>query len=347
MLGDDMKHEIDLKKYTIRTDLVVDLLESKDLEGVKVEEVEKNGIHITDVFVEDDENLLGKKKGRYTTIDFQDVTDKTNAKNVEDVFVEYLKKFLEQEGISFDQKALVVGLGNEDSTPDSLGPKTVKQVLVTKYLFDMEEVTPSSDYRNVSSFIPGVMATTGYESSDIINSLIKIGKPNFILVVDALASSAISRVNKTIQISNTGILPGSGIGNKRKELSKETLGIPVISIGVPTVIDAIVLVSDTIQYLLKHFSYHKEHINQNKLAPITSIDTSKQQEELSKEEKETLLGEVGQLSEEELQELIFEVLTPIGYHMVVTPKEVDFVVQKLGDVIASGINRALHKNFDN
>ena len=237
-----MKHEIDLKKYTIRTDLVVDLLESKDLEGVKVEEVEKNGIHITDVFVEDDENLLGKKKGRYTTIDFQDVTDKTNAKNVEDVFVEYLKKFLEQEGISFDQKALVVGLGNEDSTPDSLGPKTVKQVLVTKYLFDMEEVTPSSDYRNVSSFIPGVMATTGYESSDIINSLIKIGKPNFILVVDALASSAISRVNKTIQISNTGILPGSGIGNKRKELSKETLGIPVISIGVPTVIDAIVLV---------------------------------------------------------------------------------------------------------
>ncbi|MDE5587177.1 MAG: GPR endopeptidase, partial [Bacilli bacterium] len=342
-----MKHEIDLKNYAIRTDLIVDLLASKEMDGVIVQEEKFKDVHVSDVIVEKEENGLGKKPGRYVTIDFQDVTDKKNAMEVEDVFVKYLKEFLEEENISFDKKALVVGLGNDDSTPDSLGPKAVKQVLVTKYLFDMEEVTPSSEYRNVASFIPGVMAMTGYESSDIISSLISVGKPDFILVIDALASSAISRVNKTIQISNTGILPGSGIGNKRKELSKETLGIPVISIGVPTVIDAIVLVSDTIQYLLRHFSYHKDFFGKNKLAPVTSIDTSNYEKELSSEEKETLLGEVGQLSEEELQELIFEVLTPIGYHMVVTPKEVDFVVSKLGTILANGINRTLHKNFDN
>ncbi len=342
-----MKHEIDLKKYTIRTDLVVDLLASKELDGITVREEEKGQIHVTDVLVKEEKNSLEKKKGRYVTIDFKDVTDKKNAKEVESVFVKYLKDFLEEENLSFDAKVLVVGLGNDDSTPDSLGPKTVKQVLVTKYLFDMEEVNPSKEYRNVASFIPGVMATTGYESSDIIHSLITTSKPDFILVIDALASSAISRVNKTIQISNTGILPGSGIGNKRKEISKETLGIPVISIGVPTVIDAIVLVSDTIQYLLRHFSYHKKYFNKNKLAPITSIDPSNFNENLSLEEKETFLGEVGQLSEEELQELIFEVLTPIGYHMVVTPKEVDFVVSKLATILANGINRTLHKNFDN
>lgn len=341
-----MGHEIDLKNYTIRTDLVVDLLDSKELDGIVVKEEQKDDIHVTDVLVQREENPLGKKMGRYVTIDFQDVTDKKNAKSVENIFVKYLKEFLEEEKITFDQKALVVGLGNDDSTPDSLGPKAVKEVLVTKYLFDLKEVNPSPDYRNVASFIPGVMAMTGYESSDIIHSLISIGKPDFILVVDALASSAISRVNKTIQISNTGILPGSGIGNKRKELSKETLGIPVISIGVPTVIDAIVLVSDTIQYLMRHFSYHKKFLNKNKLAPITSINPSDYKESLSSEEKETLLGEVGQLTEEELQELIFEVLTPIGYHMVVTPKEVDFVVSKLGNLIANGINRTLHKNFD-
>lgn len=342
-----MKHEIDLKKYEIRTDLVVDLLEEKELQGISVKEEEIEDIKVTDVSVLEDENPLNKKKGRYITISFKDVTDKNNQKKLEDVLIRYLKDLLKDEGILDDDKALVVGLGNSDSTPDSLGPKVVKDVLVTKYLFDLPEVNPSSDYRNVACFIPGVMASTGYESSDLIKSLITIDKPSFVLVIDSLASSAISRVNQTIQLSNTGILPGSGIGNKRKELSKETLGIPVISIGVPTVIDAIVLVSDTIGYLLKHFSYHKKFYQKNKLVPITSIDPSSHEENLSKEERENLLGEVGQLSEEELQELIFEVLTPIGYHMVVTPKEVDFVVLKIATIITNAINRSLHKKFDN
>ncbi len=342
-----MKHEIDLKKYEIRTDLVADLLSEGKIEGISTSEEQYKAVHVLDVLIHEKNNPLNKRPGRYVTIEFKDVTDKNNAKDVEDVFIKYLKEFLKDENISFDKKALIVGLGNRDSTPDSLGPKVVEDVLVTKYLFDMEEVTPSSDYRNVSCFIPGVMASTGFESRDMIESLVSLGKPDFLIVVDALASSAISRVNQTIQISNTGIHPGSGVGNKRKELSKETLNIPVISIGVPTVIDAIVLVSDTIQFLYQHFSYHMKNINKNKLAPITMIDPSKCEEELTEEEKENLLGHIGSLSEEELQELIYEVLTPIGYHMVVTPKEVDFIVLKLASLIASGINRTLHKNFDN
>jgi len=248
-----MKHEIDLKKYEIRTDLVADLLSEGKIEGISTSEEQYKAVHVLDVLIYEKNNPLNKRPGRYVTIEFKDVTDKNNAKDVEDVFIKYLKEFLKDENISFDKKALIVGLGNRDSTPDSLGPKVVEDVLVTKYLFDMEEVTPSSDYRNVSCFIPGVMASTGFESRDMIESLVSLGKPDFLIVVDALASSAISRVNQTIQISNTGIHPGSGVGNKRKELSKETLNIPVISIGVPTVIDAIVLVSDTIQFLYQHF----------------------------------------------------------------------------------------------
>lgn len=347
MIGENMKHEIDLKNYTIRTDLVVDLLGEEELDGVEVEKQVHGEVETTDVRITKKENPLNKKMGRYVTIFFSDVTDKKNAKEVEDVFLSVFKDFLEQEGMTKEKKALVVGLGNIDSTPDSLGPRVAKQILVTRYLFELDGVEPEKGYRNVASFIPGVMASTGYESGDMIESLIHTFHPDFLVVIDALASSAISRVNRTIQITDTGILPGSGIGNKRKELSKEGLGIPVISIGVPTVIDAIVLVSDTIQYLFQHFSYHKDFYHKTKLAPITSIDTKDYEEHLSYEEKEKLLGQIGHLSEEELQELIFEVLTPIGYHMVVTPKEVDFVIDKLGKIVANGINRAFHQNFDN
>ena len=275
------------------------------------------------------------------------MTDSKNRKEVEEAFVKAFRTILDQEKIQEKQTALVVGLGNMDSTPDALGPKVAKQVLVTRYLFEIDGVTPEEGYRNVASFIPGVMANTGYESGDMIQSLIQTFHPDFLIVIDALASSAISRVHRTIQITDTGIYPGSGVGNKRKELSKELLGIPVISVGVPTVIDAIVLVSDTIQYLFQHFSYHKDFYHKTKLAPITSIDTQSYEDHLSYEEKEKLLGQVGHLSEEELQELIFEVLTPIGYHMVVTPKEVDFVIEKLSVILANGLNRVLHSSFDN
>lgn len=342
-----MNKEIDMKHYNVRTDLVVDLFElDSDQSNIKISKDQVENIEITDIDILDEDNSLNKKRGKYITISFQDVTDKENKKKVEEVLTSCIKRMLEHLNITYDKKGLIIGLGNIESTPDALGPKTVKKVLVTKYLFDTDGITVSSNYRNTSSFVPGVLATTGMESSDMIKGIINESKPDFLIVIDALASSSIDRINKTIQMTDSGINPGSGIGNNRKEISKDILGIPVISIGIPTVIEAIVLVSDTIQYMYKHLSYNKDNLNKNKLIPITSRDYSKYEKELTKEEKQTFLGQVGLLSEEETKELIFEVLTPINYNMMVTPKEIDFLMEQLSDVIANSINCALHKNFD-
>ncbi|BBP90856.1 hypothetical protein BsIDN1_44740 [Bacillus safensis] len=124
---------------------------------------------------------------------------------------------------------------------------------MTRHLFELQPENVQEGYRPVSSLSPGVMGLTGIETSDIIQGVIERSKPDFVIAVDALAARAVERVNTTIQISDTGIHPGSGVGNKRKELSKETLGIPVIAIGVPTVVDAVTIASDTIDYVLKHF----------------------------------------------------------------------------------------------
>lgn len=342
-----MKNEKDLKKYQIRTDLLVDIFDRvENDDGILINNKTINDIEVLDVVITKDDNKLNKKKGKYVTISYQDVTDKVNKKNLEEVLTNEIKNMLNALNIKEKDKCLVVGLGNRTSTPDALGPKTVENILVTRYLYEIENIEVDPNYRNVSSFIPGVTGNTGIESSDIILGIVEKTKPDFLIVIDALASSSIDRVNKTIQMTDSGIHPGSGVYNNRKELSYETLHIPVISIGVPTVIEAFVLVSDTIKYLLKHFSYNKENFNKNKLIPVTLRDYKNHQEELSEEDKIKLLGNIGTLTEEEIRELIFEVLTPIGYNMMVTPKEIDFVIDKTSEVISNSINKALHKNFD-
>lgn len=343
-----MKHELDLKNFQIRSDLVVDLFNlEEEQQGIKINRKEKERIKIIDIIIEKEDNALSKKPGRYLTISFEDVTDTTNRMQVTEVFIDELKKLLSSLALDKDQKCLVIGLGNQKSTPDALGPKTIEQILVTKYLFDIKEIEVEKGYRNVSAFTPGVMGTTGMESSDLILGIVEKTKPDFLIVVDALASSSIDRINKTIQITDTGIHPGAGIGSSHKEISLQTIGIPVIAIGIPTVIDALTIVSDTIHYLLQKLSYNKATIAQKskKLAPATMQNYLDHEADLSDEEKRTFLGMVGLLKEEEMKELIFEVLTPIGYNLMVTPKEVDFVIEKLSEVIANGINESLHKNI--
>ena len=199
----------------------------------------------------------------------------------------------------------------------------------------------------MSAINPGVMGTTGIETSDIIASIIDKIKPDFVIVIDALASQSIERVNKTIQMTDTGIHPGSGVGNSRKEISKEVLGIPVIAIGVPTTVDAVTIVSDTINYMYKHFSYTKENINNpsNKLM-ISSPNYLKKNIRINKKDKSKLLGMIGNLDEQETRQLIYEVLSPVGYNLMVTPKEIDFLIDKLSYIIGEGINKSLHKNID-
>ncbi|MEG2321970.1 MAG: GPR endopeptidase [Bacilli bacterium] len=340
-----MAHEIDLSKYKVRTDLAIEAINKRNIKGVTSTEEMVDGIKITDVFVlEEGSKIIDKKVGRYITIEFDDVTDYHNGLKVQTVFVKQLKEMLKK--INKKASCLVVGLGNIKSTPDALGPLTINNILVTKHLFMLGSV--EEGFRCVSAINPGVMGQTGLETSEIIFSLVKQFNPDFIIVVDALASQSVERVNKTIQMTNTGIHPGSGIGNSRSEISFETLAIPVIAIGVPTVVDAITIVSDTINYMHKHYSYFKANINN----PINKLLTSspnylKKDIKVNKEDKKTLLGIVGTLNDQEIKQLLFEVLTPIGFNLMVTPKEVDFLVDKLSTIIGNGINMALHENVNN
>ena len=346
-VGDVMKGEKDLKNYRIRTDLVVDILEdSLSDDNIIIRERNNNDIKVLDVEILNNNNKLNKKVGKYITISYDDITDKDNKERLEKTVVSELKDILCYLDITIKSKCLVIGLGNRNSTPDSLGPKVIDSILVTKYLYDIKSINVDERYRNVSAFSPGVTGVTGIESSDIILGIVEKTKPDFLIIIDALASSSMDRVNRTIQITTSGISPGSGVYNNRGELSIETLGIPVISIGIPTVIEAFVLVSDTIKYLFKNFSYNKENYSTNKLKPIGLKNYINYPDNLSLKEKKQLLGEIGLLSEDDVKELIFEVLTPIGYNMMVTPKEIDFVMEKTSLMLASAINKSLHQDFD-
>jgi spore protease len=282
--------------------------------------------------------------GRYITIEFEDITDTGRKETVKKIFSEELKSLIEYLKINEKATCLIIGLGNDKSTPDSLGPSVIDNVIVTKHLFDLGTV--NDGYRSVSAISPGVMGQTGIETSEIIFGIVKRVNPDFIIIIDALASSSLSRINKTIQMTDTGIHPGSGVGNSRKEISRELLNIPVIAIGIPTVVDAVTIVSDTISFMQKQMAYNKKNLNRpiNKLINPNMVDYTKDNQDLSEDEKEKLMGIIGTLNDNEMRQLIYEVLSPIGYNLMVTPKEVDFIIEKLSDIVSGGINNALHRN---
>ena len=334
-----MGHKIDMKNEPIHTDLAIELTKN---------EVRSNedGIKITDINLSKEEaKKINKKEGNYITIEFDDITDYASRKKVKTVFSKELKKIIVDNNVKKDDLCLIIGLGNDKSTPDSLGPLTISKVLVTNHLFlygDMEE-----GFRRVCAISPGVTGSTGIETSDLIKEMTKTLKPNFIIVIDALASSSVERVNKTIQITDSGISPGSGIGNKRKEISKDILNVPVISVGVPTVVDAASIVADTINYMYSHFAYQKENIDNPKTKLTFNVNYLKygNKTKIKREDRQNLLGIIGTLSDEDTKNLIYEILNPIGYNMMVTPKEEDFVIDKLSELISEGINEALHEKI--
>lgn len=305
-----MKHTIDLSKYQLRTDLAIEALENEKIDSrIKI----YDNIKVTKTYL--NENVakkIQKKEGNYITIEFDDVTDYQNRNKVTSVFENTLKELLKDLKIKDSNTCLVIGLGNKNSTPDSLGPLSIDNILVTRHLFLYDN--PEDGFRNVSAFIPGVTGATGIETSDLIESTINSIKPDFLIVIDALASKAIDRVNKTIQISDSGIHPGSGVGNSRKEISKNKLGIPVIAIGVPTVVDAVTIVSDTIQYMHKHYAFHKK-FSKNPMRNLTissKVNYLNEDIKIKEEDKRNLMGIIGSLTEDETKQLLSEVLTPIG-----------------------------------
>lgn len=222
-----------MKQEDIRTDLI---LEQPSKNKKKVKETLYGEIKVMES--EDD-------KGNYTTIQFEDITDKTSFHNLQKIFQEELQKYIKPNKSDI---YMIVGLGNEKSTPDSLGPKTLKEILVTRYLFSLGDV--EEGYSNVSIIKPDVFGNTGIESLTIVKSVIDEIHPTKIIAIDALKAGHVERLAKTIQITNTGIHPGSGILNNQGELSKQTIHCDVIAIGIPTVVDMSTITKDIQDFMV-------------------------------------------------------------------------------------------------
>lgn len=332
-----MSKSKDLSKYNIRTDLAIELVK----DGINTKDID--GIKVTSITIDSSKaKIINKKPGSYITIEFDDITDYNNSEKIKNIFKNELTKLMKEMKIKEDKTCLIIGLGNDKSTPDAIGPLTIQKTIVTNHLYICNQL--DEGFRRVSAIKPGVTGETGIETSDLIKGIVEKIKPDFIITVDALASSSIERVNKTIQMTDAGINPGSGVGNKRKELSLDTLGVPVIAIGVPTVVDAATIVGDTIHYMYKNYTYTKENINKPSSKLKFKVNYLKHDIKVKDEDKKKLFGLVGNLTDEEVRNLIYEVLNPVGYNLMVTPKEEDFIVQKISDVISDGINSALHKS---
>lgn len=323
--------------WQVRTDLAYDEVikyHNESLTGVTTEEFKVNDIPvIRNIIDKTAETKLNKKAGLYYTLNLEnlDFHDSLLCEKIEHALAKVINEVLEEKELK-NKRCLLVGLGNINVTPDALGPYVIDNVIVTRHLEISN--TLSDGFASVCAISPGVMGQTGIETFDIIKAVVKDVKVDFLIVVDALASNALSRVNKTIQITDTGISPGSGVGNKRKELTLNTIGIPVVAIGVPTVVDAITITSTSIDYVLNYLS----SVNNNK---IEDKNNQKDAEEV----KKTYFGEVGLLTLEEKKALMQEVLTPMGYNLMVTPKEIDEDIDDLSKIIATGINLSLHEGL--
>ena len=282
---------------SFRTDLALETREllGTNIPGIKHNERMAGNIKITNIEILNDSasQSLKKPKGKYVTIEFPTLTDnfQLSDKRIEIVSKE-IASLIPNKGL-----VLVVGVGNTDITPDALGPKATSYILATRHIKgELARSTGLDKLRPVSAIFPGVLGQTGIETSEFITSIVNKLKPSCVIIIDALASKQAKHLGCTIQISNTGITPGSGVGNSRPQINKDTLNVPVISIGVPTVVDA-----STLAYSL--------------------------------------------INEDKAPENLNEIISPHGSDMMVTPREIDLLIERASKLIGLSINCALQKDF--
>lgn len=283
-----------------RTDLAIEARElaGSDIQGVEYSVRNENGMEISKLCVKNHQASvkLKKEQGTYITIDVPAMTD--NFLSTDDrikTISNEIKRLLPVNGL-----VLVCGLGNVEITPDALGPKTVSRILATRHITgELARSTGLDSLRPVAVLKPGVTGQTGIETFEYIESIVKKVRPTALVVIDALASRRLSRLGCTLQISDTGISPGSGVQNNRKKITKDSVGIPVIALGVPTVVDAVTLVSD-----------------------LLDVDDEKTSRDLS------------------------EVLSPDNRSMVVTPKEIDLLIDRASRLVSMSLNVALQSDVD-
>ncbi|GGJ14218.1 germination protease [Alicyclobacillus cellulosilyticus] len=292
------------------------------LDGVREErEQPEEGITVTRVHVETAaaERALGKRRGRYVTIEAPGLRHR-DPDFQERVSRRFAAEFADLLPVGEDASVLVVGLGNAHVTPDALGPLVVERLLVTRHLFHYMPEALGEGYRTVCAVAPGVLGVTGIETAEMVKGIVERVRPDVVIAVDALASRALSRVNATIQIADSGIQPGGGVGNHRQALDRDTLGVPCLAVGVPTVVDAATIAHDAMDLVLRH------------------VDTV-----LPGDGASQLLN---RFTPKEKWQLIREVLEPLGNNLMVTPKEIDAFIDDIAHVVAKGLNAALHPGVD-
>lgn len=293
----------------IYTDLAAEMRElNPQLDGINETEAQDGEIKIKRIEILSDAAAvkLGKARGRYTTLDAEALTQRPF-----DLFA-HMSQCLRRELLSLVPltgaelkrgTVLIVGLGNRGVTPDSLGPRTAEKVFVTRHI--KEHVPEAFDFEipSVCAIAPGVLGVTGVETTDIVLGVVNKVKPDLIIAVDALASRRAARISTTVQLSDSGISPGSGVGNTRADLSLEKLGVPVIAVGVPLVVYASTISQDTISLIADETGLHGD--------------------------------------EERLKELAEQVIAKHMGDFIVTPKDIDVIVEDMSGIIADAINSAL------
>ena len=309
--------------YNFRTDLADERADiykknnniTENIDGIETSIKEEGNIKITEVKVtnENGANSIGKPIGSYITIDINKLKLATDEEieSYGNVLSNELRKLIDKH-IQKQDEILVVGLGNIYVTPDSLGPKVINEVDVTRHILKYMPEALEEGTRAVSAISPGVLGTTGMETLEIVNGIVENVKPKLIIVIDALASRSMDRISSSIQLADTGIVPGAGVGNTRKELSQNTLNIPVIALGIPTVVESAVLVNDCLDLF------------------ITKLQNEAKSNDY-----------LNELKEKDNYEEIKEALIPNDYNMIVTPKEIDDLIENMKDVVARGINYAV------
>ena len=294
---------------SIRTDLAI---EARELAGEQIpgiEHFEKPGeipVDIVRVLDEKGKKAIDKEIGEYITIEVSKLKERDPAfeERAAQCFAEELRRLCG--GLKPDDTVLVIGLGNSNMTPDSLGPKVVERVMVTRHIHEYIPEQIDERMRPVCAMTPGVLGVTGIETFEIIKGVVQRVKPAAVLVIDALAARKVTRIGSTVQLSDAGISPGSGVGNKRRALDRKRLSVPVIAIGVPMVSYAYTIAIDAISGIAEAL-----HLEQ----------TEKMEEEAGR------------------------VVAHSAGEMVVTPKEIDLLVEDAAQVVANGINLALHRDI--
>ncbi len=323
---------MELMKRSIRTDMADEsrvigagtksrTQVNSQIQGILVEQDGDQEVAITRIHVNtpEGEQSVGKPMGTYITLDIPKIREKSR-----DLYEKSCRMLArELEGLvhlNKNETVLVVGLGNWNVTADALGPKVAQYVLVTRHIYEFLPEEVNDTERPVCAISPGVLGITGIETGHIIKGIVDNVKPSLVIAVDALASRNMNRVNASIQLANTGIAPGSGVGNKRAALNRETLGVPVIAIGVPTVVDAATMASDVLDLVM---------------------DSMMQQAGAGSE----FYKMISQIDREDKYRMIIELLEPYSGNLVVTPKDTDEIVEYLSKLVANGINMALHENI--